>query len=358
MKDLGNKLLLYIIGSYLLWFTGLTPLTITAFTIALAGSSLCTYLGNSKIACVLLWCYSFLCLPYPEFGVYLPLFLYDACRYSPKYTLPPILATGIYAGLHFHNLLVFPYICATIISALLSFFSGQIDSLRKQLHQMEDESKEVTLALKERNRALIEKQNSEIHIATLSERNRIAREIHDNVGHLLTRSILQTGALKVINRDPVLNEPLSTLNDTLNTAMTSIRTSVHDLHDEAIDLSCVLTDIISHVDKPAIRLEYDMDEPVPREIKYAVIAIVKEAVNNMQKHSNATSAQITVREHPAFYRLQIDDNGTAKKHKYNHGIGLSNMEERITALGGTIRFSTENGFGIFITIMKKNVGSL
>ena len=44
-------------------------------------------------------------------------------------------------------------------------------------------------------------QDYEIYLATLKERNRIAREIHDNVGHMLTRSILQLGALSVINKD-------------------------------------------------------------------------------------------------------------------------------------------------------------
>lgn len=353
MKDLVNKLLLYFICGYLLCHTGLTPLTTTAVTVALSGSCLCTYLGNVKLTYILIWSYCLLCLWRPEFGFYLPLLLYDAFRYSRKYSLPPILAAGIYVWTCLPAFLLFPWIMTAVISIFLSFLCDRIDSLLRQLHQITDESKETTLALKERNRALIEKQDSEIHVATLSERNRIAREIHDNVGHMLTRSILQTGALKVINKDPALEESLSTLHDTLNTAMTSIRTSVHDLHDDAIDLSCALTDIISHIDQPAIQLEYDMEEPAAREIKYAFIAIVKEAVNNIQRHSNATAASITVREHPGFYRLQIQDNGTVNTQIFNQGIGLSNMEERVASLGGRIRFSTENGFGILITIGRK-----
>ena len=50
-------------------------------------------------------------------------------------------------------------------------------------------------------------QDYEIHLATLKERNRIAREIHDNVGHLLSRSLLQTGALQVMNHDKALDAP-------------------------------------------------------------------------------------------------------------------------------------------------------
>lgn len=45
-----------------------------------------------------------------------------------------------------------------------------------------------------------------MRLATLNERNRIAREIHDNVGHLLSRSLLQVGALQVVNRDETVRQ--------------------------------------------------------------------------------------------------------------------------------------------------------
>ena len=58
-------------------------------------------------------------------------------------------------------------------------------------------------------------QDYEIYLATLKERNRIAREIHDNVGHMLTRSILQLGALSVINKDETVGEAINDLSGTL-----------------------------------------------------------------------------------------------------------------------------------------------
>ena len=96
-----------------------------------------------------------------------------------------------------------------------------------------------------------------------------------------------------------------------------------------------------------------MSEHIPKEIKYAFIAIVKEATNNIQKHSNATKATIQLREHPGFFLLHVADNGTRKIIRSNNGIGLSNMEERVRNLGGTIRFDTENGFKISIMIKRR-----
>ena len=66
--------------------------------------------------------------------------------------------------------------------------------------------------------------------------NRIAREIHDNVGHMLTRALLQTGALAVCIKEESLKASVAALQETLDSAMTSIRSSVHKLHDDAIPL--------------------------------------------------------------------------------------------------------------------------
>ena len=96
--------------------------------------------------------------------------------------------------------------------------------------------------LVEKNKAM-QKSDYEIYLATLKERNRIARK-YDNVGHMLTRSILQLGALSVINKDESVGEAINDLSGTLNTAMTSIRSSVHDLHDDSIALKPAVEDCI------------------------------------------------------------------------------------------------------------------
>ena len=83
-------------------------------------------------------------------------------------------------------------------------------------------------------------------MATLKERNRIARDIHDNVGHLLSRSILQIGAAIIINKNEELNLNLNLIKDTLNEAMNSIRNSVHDLHDDSIDLQIEIQKLINN----------------------------------------------------------------------------------------------------------------
>ena len=81
----------------------------------------------------------------------------------------------------------------------------------------------------------------------------------------------------------------------------------------------------------------------------------------MMRHSNADSVNILLREHPALYQLCIEDNGTlgseilnvqAEMENVSGGMGLSNIRDRVKALGGTVQITQEKGFRIFVTIPK------
>lgn len=241
---------------------------------------------------------------------------------------------------------------------MLSYFTEQLLGYQMKLHSMRDASMEHDMLMEQMNHQLIEKQNAQIYNATLKERNRIAREIHDNVGHMITRSILQVGAIGVINTDEKLKAPISDLKSTLDTAMDSMRKSVHDLYDESVDLRQALAKLKPTDSAFAFSLEYDCEDDVSRDVKYAFIAIAKEAVNNAVKHSNGDEIRIIVREHPAFYQLEIMDNGTSADERSltgetGDGIGIKNIKERVAAIGGTMRIKADDGFMIFVTLMKK-----
>ena len=200
----------------------------------------------------------------------------------------------------------------------------------------------------------------------MRERNRIAREIHDNVGHVLSRSILMTAACKTINKNDSLDPLLGNLEESLNGAMNSIRSSVHDLHDDAIDLEDAIKGLVKDFTFCPVNLTYDMSRQIPREVKYSLISITKEGLSNVMRHSNADSVDILLREHPALYQLCIEDNGTPengipdiqtgsdsnKSKNTSGGMGLSNIRDHAKALGGTVQITQENGFRIFVTIPK------
>lgn len=252
--------------------------------------------------------------------------------------------------------LIFPELFCFLCAFLLAHSVRRCESLENELRRTQDDSKERDLLLTEKNRTLLEKQDYEIYTATLRERNRIAREIHDNVGHLLSRSILLVGAAKTVNQDAALSPTLDSLDDSLNLAMDSIRKSVHDLHDEAVNMEEAIRMLIKDFSFCPVEFAFDCSPAVPKEVKYSFISIVKEGLANIIRHSSATKASVRLQEHPALYQLCITDNGTGVKSPFcESGMGLSNMRERIAKLHGQIHFYTENGFQIWITVPKETI---
>lgn len=293
----------------------------------------------------------------PELAVYLPLFCMHLLQKPMFYLLPaPIVSLILLAR-------EIPLSSSALLFVLCVFgvFTEQLsirnDALNRKIKYLHDTSEYNQILAKENIKMMQKNQDNMIYTATLQERNRIAREIHDNVGHMITRSILQLGAIKIVNKEPVLTKPLDELHTTLDTAMTSIRTSVHDLHDNAVDLQGAVCDILNHTADFETSLEYDMSAVIPKDIKYCFISIVKEAVTNTTKHSNGNAILVTIREHPGFYQLTIADNGRNIQINKTDGIGLINIHDRVHALSGNVQIRTDSGFQLFVTIPKYNLAA-
>ena len=247
-----------------------------------------------------------------------------------------------------------------IVSCYLSVKCSSREKLKKDVNSFRDESVIRTDELARKNAMLIQAKDDEVYFERLKERNRIAREIHDNVGHMLTRAILQLGALITICKDETLKGGLRELKGTLDTAMNNIRNSVHDLRDEAIDIPTAIEDIVKPLkENRRLKLEVDISSEVDKDVKYAIIGVVKEAISNIIKHSDNENVDITLIEHPAMYQLVIHDYGVASGQPTSgsdadlRGMGLDNIRARIEGVGGNVLITTDDGFRIFVTIGKK-----
>lgn len=242
------------------------------------------------------------------------------------------------------------------LACLAARRTTKVQTERASLRQWRDAVQEDRLALAERARDLAERQDLEVSCAVLAERARIAREIHDNVGHLLTRSVLQMEALAVTHEDdPALAEELAAVGATLHEALGTVRASVHDLHDEAFDPQTTLAELIGEFPGIVGTLAFEA-ESLPRPVALAVVAIVREALANARTHGRATSVAVSLLEFPGFYQLAIEDNGRAANLVGEGGLGLASMEERATALGGTFSFGPlpppRTGSRVFATFPK------
>lgn len=249
-----------------------------------------------------------------------------------------------------------------IIAFYLSVKSGRNDKLKKAVNSLRDESVIKADELKRKNSELIQARDDEVYLVRLKERNRIAREIHDNVGHMLTRAILQLGALITICCDETFKEGLNELKNTLDTAMNNIRNSVHDLRDEAIDIPTAIDDITAPLKEDRkLNVEVDISSDVDKDIKYAIIGVVKEAVSNIIKHSTNENVDVTLIEHTAMYQLVIHDYGIKGSSSEEgdsmdlSGMGLDNIRARINGVGGNVLITHNDGFRIFVTIGKREI---
>lgn len=355
-KKAADNLILILLGCSML-FQKQNPDPVHPVVVLLSGVSmtaLCIYITEKKWFAAVGVIYAAGCFFLPELTVFLPVIFYYGGRYRFPWAAvcaAPFL-TAVWNG-EYQGTDIFLWLVCCAFSLLMACRTRQSENLEAELIQMRDTGTELSLVLQEKNRNLREKQDSEIYLATLRERNRIAREIHDNVGHMLSRSILQVGALGTVHGEEPLHGQLTAINGTLNQAMNSIRESVHDLRDDSIDLRQAVADAIRFMQESyTVHVDYDMSKAVPAQVKYCFIATVKEAMANVVKHSDGDKIEIVLREHPGFYQLFIGDNGTRRAKKGSDGMGLQNMRDRVKALNGLISVNDEKGFQIMISIGK------
>ncbi len=268
-------------------------------------------------------------------------------------TLDPLLLAALAA------------LCA--VACLMAWRTRRAEGERDRYRALRDVLQEQSLSLARKNRDLMAAQDYEVRLATLAERSRIAREIHDNVGHLLTRSVLQVEALQVVHADDErVHAELVEVGATLHEAMDTVRKSVHDLHDDAFDLRVRLESVIGACGLPGARLVFDAQD-VPLPVAYCFVALVREALSNVARHSDATRVDVSVIEYPALYQLVVQDNGASRApsggsattgeadRKRGQGLGLKSMEERVGALGGRLRAEHRagKGFRVFAAVPKE-----
>ena len=349
MRKLVDKLLLLGMCLLALSLTDVRWLSVVVMLGAVAISALNSYFEN-RLPTVLSLAYIAICIFVPEFIIFLPLMAYDlsgmdkwAVKLSWLAALPSCVAVSGWQ--------VAAAVALTSCAALaLQQRTSAFMKIQNALYELTDDAKEKAAFLEDRNRELTEKQDYEVRIATLAERNRIAREIHDNVGHLLTRSILQISAMLISDRDTQnAVKELHSVKSTLAEAMDSIRNSVHDLHDESVNLHLQLQSIINAFTFCPVKLRYDAGE-LATEVRICFAAVVRESLSNIAKHSKATEATVAITEHPAFCQLVVWDNGAPGAKKGTRGIGLRNMEDRVNALGGIFRAEHDKGFKVFASV--------
>lgn len=352
MTKIIDKLIFYLLGWILLFIYGVDTFSIVVLLTSLILSCLYYLWEEKEYSWLFPLIIGLLSFSYPSFLAFLPLAFYDLFK-KETYGLLTLLVIPFMWNVYFSNgLFMFSVLIVCVIAVLLKNRSMEHQKIDAFYRSQRDQSQEVSMLLTKQNKDLLIQKDYEVQLAILSERNRIAREIHDHAGHSLSSSLLQVGALIAINKQDNMNDPLLILKRTLTESLDTIRTNVHDMKDDALDLEVTINKIIKSYPQYQVNFSYDISYLENIQLKYTIIAIIKEAIHNIYKHSDATTIDILLREQPVFYQLIIKDNGSPSVIQGN-GMGLKNMKDRIEQYKGYINFKTDSGFEIFITIPKE-----
>lgn len=302
---------------------------------------------------------------YKNIRILLSLMYISLCIYDLAFILYlPLILYNLYLDFKFYILLIIPLIYLNF--SLLGFFisitsvymSMTANKYQLFIHEnriIRDELKEDTIIFKKYNEQLKIHREKNIHIAILTERNRIARELHDSIGHSLSSSILQIEALKISSDNSSIKENLNLIQKTLDDGMDDIRNSIHNLYRDSLDLRNRIESLLSEIYTMNTDLIYKIDDDLPYDLKFDIISIVKEGITNCVKHSNASELQISLLSQPKFYTIIIKDNGTNYQEgliNSRDGIGLLSMNEIASKYNGFLNYGYDKGFKLHITLMK------
>ncbi|MBF1721892.1 sensor histidine kinase [Streptococcus sp.] len=222
-------------------------------------------------------------------------------------------------------------------------------------HRIEEELRMASQANRELNSylALSEK------IAEDRERKRIAREIHDTLGHALTGISAGIDAVKVLvdidtNR---AKEQLNNVSVVVRDGIRDVRGSLNKMRPGALEnntLKEALIKIIREyeaISNLEIHLRYEWDN-IDLDIakEDIVFRVIQESITNSVRHGHAKTIWIELLEEES-YVMTIQDDGVGFD-ELHYGYGLKQMQERLMIIGGSVRFENRDGFYTYIEIPK------
>ena len=196
------------------------------------------------------------------------------------------------------------------------------------------------------------------HTAQVQERNRLAREIHDTLGHALTGITAGADAcLQMLEISPEMaKKQMERIASTAREGMNEVRRSVRALRPDALE-RMQLTDAIAKLcsemqttSQAEITLDLQAEDlRLSPDEEDAVYRIVQESITNAIRHGHATAVRIRIAAEERRLGITVTDNGCGCT-KIEPGFGLRHMRERLKLLNGTLKVKSEKGFELHAEI--------
>ena len=221
--------------------------------------------------------------------------------------------------------------------------------LRKQLI-LNNQLIVMTKAVKENNKKLEE-------MGIIRERNRIARDIHDTLGHTLTGAIVQLEvAKKYLGKDD--EKTLHAINQTqtiTREGFLDVKRAIQALRPVMIEDSSLVEALYAYKDKieedfnVKLNIVVNAQDSIEEGIKVSLYRIIQEAITNSIRHGEAKTVNVTLETENGVLRLLIDDDGKGCR-SIHDGYGIRGIKERIEQMKGQVILQSKEGHGFNIIV--------
>ncbi len=255
----------------------------------------------------------------------------------------PVLFVGFYAIFKYHWQFDFVIFSALLYWMLSLFTVTMIHAVRQ-----ESIAKEASQQL---NRELLAAQSLLKEATKQSERVRIARNIHDLVGHHLTALTINL-QVAMHKTEGDAKQQVEKSYAIAKLLLADVREAVTEIREKsALELSEALKALVESVPRLKIHLQLQEDLAIADvELADTILRCVQESLTNTLKHGHANEFHIKLRQQEEQVQLTMQDNGKVSD-SIKPGNGLTGIKERVAALGGKVDFQADkSGFRTFITM--------
>ncbi len=290
----------------------------------------------------------------PAFWLLLPVALAAASAHGLAW---PALAAGGLALL-FVNAPWQPFLGLLVISAVVigSLWRERL-RMARSYEALYDEERRTRYELEGTKNRLMQSIQEQVKLAEAQERGRIARDIHDHVGHGLAGVLLQLQAAdKLMDRDEAkAKDMLRNSVERLSQSVSLMRETVHNLRPKTklgIEYLREIVDTFQFC-PTELRTHGDVGR-IPGHILEMAGAVIKEALTNASKYSRADTVLVQIDVYDSFVRVMVEDDGVGVSGPVQEGMGLSGIRERVQNMGGSVSLRSQPGFMILCILPLSN----
>jgi two-component system, NarL family, sensor histidine kinase UhpB len=224
---------------------------------------------------------------------------------------------------------------------LAATFNRMLDTLEQDAHQLHQLSQATLQAQEE-------------------ERQRVARELHDEAAQALTSLLVRLRLLERAGDHAAARQHIQELRALMAGALENVRRIALELRPTILDDLGLAAALGWRVDEfnaagaaRATLQVVDIDGRLPRPIELTCYRVVQEALTNIARHADATHVRIALRREPGQLALEIRDDGrgfdaTAIQADRARGLGLRGMRERLALVGGELTLDSQPGRGTYV----------